>query len=100
MQRSPGLGRGVGCTKACPFVILLFTWGSRTFLLGGFEGSTVLVLRTYNKPLGEGGGNKAGKSGILTPLDSANKGLPLRLGAGSARPNPDMGAPHPEILYF
>ena len=31
---------------------------------------------------------------------SANKGLPYPLGAGSARPNPKMGAPDPKNLYF
>ena len=31
---------------------------------------------------------------------SANKGLPLPLGRGSARPNPKMGAPDPENPLF
>ena len=33
-------------------------------------------------------------------LNSANKGLPLPLGAGSARPNPRRGAPDPENPLF
>ena len=38
--------------------------------------------------------------GDFDPQESANKGLPLPLGAGSARPNPIMGAPDPENPLF
>ena len=39
---------------------------------------------------------------FLPPKRSANKGLPLPLGCGvcAARPNPKMGAPHPENPLF
>ena len=57
--------------------------------------SVVFIVR--EGPLGSAT-KKQGKEGHsgCAAVFPANKGLPLPLVAGSARPNPKMGAPHPE----